>query len=253
VTHSPDIHSYTHTRTHSQRGFTLLELAVALFVVSVLLTGLISSIAIQVERRRVTDTRQQLEEAREALIGFALINKRLPGPADANGIERTNCVNEVDCTGLIPWATLGVRRLDAFDKVIRYSVTPALTSTTSLISLTSVGTKDIFRSSNPPTTTADVAQNAMAVIWSHGARNFGTTEDNTAIANATTGNLDEIANVTGTFSFGGAGSQYVSRPPSGSDYIDPVSGVATGEFDDLLVWLPTATVIARLSQAGRLP
>jgi prepilin-type N-terminal cleavage/methylation domain-containing protein len=237
----------------SHRGFTIIELSVSLFVVSVLLTGIVSSLAIHVERRRVVETKRQLDEIREALIGFAIANKRLPRPADALGHEIANCANDAACTGNIPWATLAVPKLDAFDKVIRYSVTPALANAPGNgITLTSTGNRDVYSSSQSTGISGDVANNAMAVIWSHGNRNFGSFADGTLVANASTGNLDEIANIGGTVGSGAVGTRFVSRVPSKADYRDAANN-ATGEFDDVVVWLPTATVIARLTAAGRIP
>jgi prepilin-type N-terminal cleavage/methylation domain-containing protein len=240
----------------SFKGFTIIELSVSLFVVSVLLTGIVSSLAVHVERRRVVETKRQLDEVREALIGFAIANKRLPRPADAYGHEISNCTTDAACTGNIPWATLAVPKLDAFDKVIRYSVTPVLANAVGNaingITLTSIGNKDVYSSSQSTAISGDVANNAMAVIWSHGNRNFGSFTDGTLVANASTGNLDEIANISGSIGSGQAGTRFVSHVPSKADYRDAANS-ATGEFDDIVVWLPTATVIARLTAAGRIP
>src|SRR3990167_394325 len=64
------------------KGFTLIELAVALFIVSLLLGGLLAPLSAQIQARRISDTNKSLHEIKEPLLGFAIIhNARLPCPA----------------------------------------------------------------------------------------------------------------------------------------------------------------------------
>ena len=51
-------------------GFTLIEMAMVLMIVGLLLGGLLPTISSQVEQRNVTETRKQLDEIQQALIGF---------------------------------------------------------------------------------------------------------------------------------------------------------------------------------------
>jgi len=71
---------------------------------------------------------QVMGETREALIGYAVLHGRLPRPSanSASGLEDVNaCVSEKQCTGYLPWATLGLAPTYARGKPLRYSVTPA--------------------------------------------------------------------------------------------------------------------------------
>lgn len=65
----------------TSRGFTLVELAVVMAIVALLLGGLMYTLAAQTEQRNFEETRRRLEQARELLLGFAIINGRLPCPA----------------------------------------------------------------------------------------------------------------------------------------------------------------------------
>lgn len=114
------------------RGFTLIELAIVLFVVALLLGGMLLPLAGQQDIRNYGDTQKILAEARSALIGFAMANDRLPCPASdtSNGAE-SFCLNASDdCTavttavqshgrcshpytGFLPAATLGFTPIDA--------------------------------------------------------------------------------------------------------------------------------------------
>ena len=69
---------------HRQYGFTLMELAVVLMIVGLLLGGLFIPLSSQRDLQGRQTTEKALADIREALIGFAVINGRLPCPAQAN-------------------------------------------------------------------------------------------------------------------------------------------------------------------------
>jgi len=96
-------------------GFTLIELAVGLFIVTLVLGALLVPLSQQVESRKFSETQRTLDLAVEALQGFAAINGRLPCPASAtsNGLESDGgvlgrCTNPLD--GFLPAATLGLNQ-----------------------------------------------------------------------------------------------------------------------------------------------
>ena len=99
-----------------QKGFTLLELSIVLLIVTLMLGGLLVPLAKQTESRQRNEALEQVNEIRERLIGFALINGRLPcyttqtDPANANyGLENSPCNPAVLTTdGILPWKTLGM-------------------------------------------------------------------------------------------------------------------------------------------------
>ena len=116
-----------------QRGFTLAELAIVFVIVALLIGGTVLTLSAQTEARENTDTQRTLDQAREALIGFALRNGRLPCPAPGGGVAvETFCVEPTGpaCTatqvvqthgrcwrnpgglpagiGFVPAATLGI-------------------------------------------------------------------------------------------------------------------------------------------------
>lgn len=224
-----------------QRGFSLIEIALVLVIVGLALGGIMSAIGPQLENKKISDTQKTLEETKEALIGYAIINKRLPGPATiaSNGLA-VACANEVACTGLIPWATLGVPKLDAWAKVIRYSVTPAYVNA-DIPSSPPAATKTIRTRTGG--VLVDEPPTVPVVVFSQGNANFGTTDSGGTIVNgAAPNNLDEISNNTGGTG-GAAGTIFIRRAPSGA-------AVAGGEFDDLVVTLTNTILIARMAKAG---
>ena len=112
----------------TQRGAALLLL------VAVLGLGAASLLMSAFSRNGAEAARQQrtlaiLAQARDALTGFAATNGRLPRPASSatDGRERpAECASDADCSGFLPWVALGVPGLDAWGKVLRYSVTPEM-------------------------------------------------------------------------------------------------------------------------------
>lgn len=56
----------------TQNGFSLIELAIVLVIVTILIGGLAVPLSAQIEARRIAETRKTMEEAREALMGYAM-------------------------------------------------------------------------------------------------------------------------------------------------------------------------------------
>src|SRR3954470_7571654 len=73
----------------SPRGFTLVELAMALFVMALLMGTVMYTLAAQNDQRMRTESLRSLDEAKELLTTFAIVNGRLPCPAStaSNGVE----------------------------------------------------------------------------------------------------------------------------------------------------------------------
>lgn len=54
------------------RGFTLIELAIVLVIITILIGGLAMPLSAQIQARRIAETKKVLEEAREAIAGYAI-------------------------------------------------------------------------------------------------------------------------------------------------------------------------------------
>lgn len=251
--------------TFVAKGFTLIELAIVLFVIALLLGGMLLPLAGQQDIRNFGDTQKILTESRDALLGFAMANDRLPCPATTpNGVESPlgggACTNPHD--GFLPAATLGLSPVDAQGyrldgwggnsvNRIRYAVTTANTNafttqngmkTTGMTTL--APDLEICNSGAQirippivtlPDTTAmychpsyRVSQDAVAVIYSVGK-------------NASTG---------GT----GADENHNPNPKStlAADraFVNAQQGIA---FDDQMLWLSKSMLFNRMVAAGRLP
>ena len=115
------------------KGFTLVELSVALVIVGLLLAAAMIPLSAQVDLRNIADTRRSLEQIKEAIIGFAQANGRLPCPATGTiasgasgaGVESVSSNACSSAFGVLPWATLGVPETDAWGRRFSYAVAPA--------------------------------------------------------------------------------------------------------------------------------
>lgn len=231
-------------------GFTLIEMAIVLVIVGLLLGGLLMPLSAQMEQRRIGETQKAMEEIKEALIGFAVANKRFPRPATSaiNGAENlAPCPNDAACSGFIPWTTLGVTKSDAWGKIIRYSVTPDFANAD--ITLATVANRKVLTRDGVGATSYLVGQPtcdasnpcAPVVIFSHGKARLGTTDAGVAIPEDTVTNLDEDANNTGP-------TVYYQRTPS-----EGTAAATGGEFDDLVTWISPNILFNRMVAAGKLP
>jgi prepilin-type N-terminal cleavage/methylation domain-containing protein len=213
-----------------QNGFTLIEMAMVLMIVALLLGGLLPTISSQVEQRHMTDTRKQLDEIQQALIGYAIINGKLPCPAKPSIATGSANAGMADCTlttGVLPWATLGVTETDAWGR--RFTYTASNTFTTSTFSLASAGTLTV---KSAATGGSNIANNIPAVFVSHGKNGSGAYLPSGTQISASS-DPDELDNSNG-------GTVFVSHVP-------------TPTFDDLVVWISPNILFNRMVAAGKLP
>lgn len=233
----------------TNRGFTLVEIAIVMAIIGLLLGGLLVPLSAQVDAQRSSETQKAINEIREALMGFALANGRLPCPADPAiatgsvnaGMEDptpmvTVCAREL---GVLPWVTLGVPETDAWGRRYTYRVTaifadaigttfgctPSTTPTQSSFALCSLG--DITVTDGA----VNIATDIPAVIVSHGKNGLGAyTSLGTQIAGAT-GNEQENADADTTF----------------------VNTSFTPTYDDQVAWISTNILMNRMVAAQKLP
>jgi prepilin-type N-terminal cleavage/methylation domain-containing protein len=229
------------------KGFTLVEMAIVLVIVGLLIGGLVTPLSVQLEQRRVADTQRGMEEAREALIGFAVRNGYLPCPAISatNGLEDrggARCSNERRI-GFLPWATLGLNKLDSWNHLYLYSVTPAFSDSANVFRLNTprditVASRDALGNFVSATAVNDIP----AVILSHGRNGFGAYSDaGIRQADAGAGNVDEKVNMNP------AGQAFITRVASDN------ATAPGGAYDDIVLWLSPNILYNRMLAAQRLP
>ena len=229
-----------HNTWSGQRGFTLVEMAIVMVVLGLLLGGILAPLSARQEQDRRNKNAALLDQAREALIGYAITNGYLPCPDTdpvnnpGSGTENSPCTstNNTFAQGRLPWATLGINaEYDAWGAPhqFRYIVNGAFTNTPFKLGAAGTGNGIIEVHSNAATCNTNnnqVASNVPALIWSSAQNDY-----------ASQGSVDEQENLNGD-------RCYVFR-----EY----NIAKNQQFDDQMVWLSPGILFNRMIEAGQLP
>jgi prepilin-type N-terminal cleavage/methylation domain-containing protein len=268
------------SRRTGQRAFSLVEMAVVLAIVGILLAMGMYTLSAQQDQRAREDTQRHLEDAREALLGFAVANGRLPCPASAtsSGAESDSPSGSGACTnphdGFLPAITLGFQpvdangfALDAWNNRIRYAVaqnisgcagtsnTPHFTSKTKL--------KQNGMSCQPNTNDLLICKSTT----SSPAPSPGScgTASNILTNNSPSGTVVAVVFSTGK-NYALAASAAAATAAGKFDEAENLDGDSVfishtpapenaggGEYDDMVIWIPVGVLYGRLASAGVLP
>lgn len=262
-------------------GFTLIELAVVMAIIGLLLGSAMYTFSARVDQQNRNETQRKLEEAKELLLSFAIVNGRLPCPARSNsaGAETRDGAGECKDAasvedyyggtltdgatgGLLPAVTIGFQptdsagfAIDAWGNRIRYAIAKTITGTSCggvtphFVHATNLKANGITCAPSDL-----IVCNVTQTIAGGSACSTGTAVTNKEVVAAivfSTGKngslgpqgTNETENINGQ---GTANRVFVSKTP------DSV-GATTGEFDDMMVWIPVGVLYGRLIAAGVLP
>ena len=247
-----------------QAGFSLVEMAIVLAILGFVLTALLLPLRAQREQAAQLQTLSTLETAKQALLGFAQANGRLPCPAIAgSGVAAPNasgpCTQQV---GFLPATTLGLQpvnaqgfAVDAWNNPIRYAVTQSDVNIT-----TGVATL------NPVFTTSSGVSNAGIANLSQSASlrvcasssTFPTTcsappvssENNYLINNA----VVVIFSIGATGTEGAGSADETENLDTDAVFVgrDISLAAAPNEFDHLVTWISPYVLYNAMIQAGQL-
>jgi len=264
-------------RAHAA-GFTLVEIAIAIFIITILLGSILVPLTTQVEQRQVSETQKMMEDIKEALIGHAVAKGYLPCPDRTSGGAGTandtanDGVEDFDpgpagtglCLGTlsgsavpplagstrrvvgnVPWVTLGLGASDPWGNHFRYAVDLEFSARSGTIgtsfSLASAADLGVCTSAACTTrlTSTTAGDAAVAVIISHGKNGRSAINSITNTANPAATSVDELDNVSpATFT----SRTITALAPDDANY-----------FDDLVTWLGKYTLFNRMVAAGKLP
>jgi type II secretory pathway pseudopilin PulG len=262
------------TRCNRGAGFTLIEIAVAIFIITLLLGSILVPLTTQVESRNYDTTQRILDQAREALLGYAAAYGYFPCPASStsNGLEAGAnhatgaCAAAVTGAntwiGFLPAATLGFTPVDpsgyAVDawgltqNRIRYAV-----SNTTVNAITNPFTKT---NGMKNAGMANITNAALLYVCNSGTGVVAGTNCGTALT--LTSNAPVVIWSVGPNAATGGGSVHEAQNPNpnggSADRLfvsraRATAGAAGGEFDDIVTWIGPPAVFNRLITAGQLP
>jgi prepilin-type N-terminal cleavage/methylation domain-containing protein len=239
---------------NSVRGFSLIELAMVLFIVSLLLGGLLMPLATQLDARKRGEAQEQLERIREALIGFTILNGRLPchttesDPANINyGLEDAVTCNPSENTpgwvgdGILPWKTLGLDNgLDPWGSQRTTSGDP-------WTGYWRYRVHDNFSTTPVSLLTDPSSSNKLCVVDANGNLIISTSENPVAIVYST--GVNQVPD--------GQNASYEATSMS-TDCINNTPIIYQGStpssnFDDITIWLTRPLLFNRMVSAGVLP
>jgi prepilin-type N-terminal cleavage/methylation domain-containing protein len=225
-------------------GFTLIELAVAMFIIVLLLGSILVPLTTQVEQRQISDAQKTLEEIKEVLIGYALTNGYLPCPDTNNdGLEDRvagRCgAGGTSITGNLPWSDLGIASADVWGNRFRYVINESFARSDIPFSLNTTGTNVRVCTTTVPSCATTLSTTAVAAVLSLGRNGYGATNSLSGAQNPAASSLDEQENYD-------TDRDVVSRTRT-------EIGSTVGEFDDIVTWLSKYTLYNRMVTAGKLP
>jgi len=208
------------------RGFSLVELAVVLAIVALLIGSAMMTLSAQVETRNNDETVRRLNAAADAIVAFAIVNRRLPCPARFAATHSSGL--ESFCTAAT--GTCAVARNKAG-------------------CTTSPGTNHVFTAEgNMRTYGVGCRPNDLDVCTTAACAARVVSQDTAVLVVFSTGKNGAIAGAHGadeTENIDGD-AVFVNRTPSGADS-------AGGAYDDLMVIVPVGVVYSKLISAGVLP
>ena len=239
------------------QGFTLVELTIVMVIVALLLGGLLVPLSAQQDVRQLAETEKQLAETRDALVGYAQINGRLPCPASNQNGKENRDAGTLQCAtlfGFLPWVDLGVRPSDPWGRLISYRVSSAFSQSgtngtypvLTTLSAAQLKIQGHNTDNSYPDLTNDAPREVVFVVLSHGKNGYHGTNTDGSAGPADTGitNPDEDINRNAVTAI--ANTIFISRT------FTPNGAPTVGAFDDQLLWVPRSVLINRLITAGKI-
>ena len=254
-----------------------------LFIVGLLLGGILVPLSTKLEQDSRDRTQVVLDDIKEALLGYTVINGRMPCPdcpdgnAPCNAVAAANrndgiadwsgtvgtrtCIVQV---GNLPWVDLQVPEFDSWNRHFTYRVTPEFSRESNTAAcgtpavdvsfeLCTAGDIDIYSSYTPPPypATPTVAENVPAIVVSHGSDAYEPAQTNQQVENYDRNpvNPDTGSAILSSYTSG----NYSANVFIYADFARDTSLDPPTRFDDLIMWISPNLLMNRMIISGRLP
>ena len=258
---------------NNYNGFTLVELAMVLFILALLLGTLLTPLATSIEQQDRETTTKLLEDIRDSLLGYAIVNGHFPCPdcsdtvtgscatvntvdsswinnGEEDGVDNpvTTATNDrssanfVSCAtevGNLPWVTLDVPENDAWGTRFIYRVNTVFADNTD-------GTASCTNPAANVSFCLDSANDATLDVQDVSGSSVAA--DVPAIVVSVGNNSDELfAN------FSSLEQQNQDGTTNTIFISDDYQQQSGAEFDDLLIWITPPTLMFHMVKAEKLP
>lgn len=271
------------SRSARARGFTLIEVAIALVLLGLASGTVVLVLRQQLVQRQMAETDAILAQSNEALLAFVTSNGRLPCPATAatRGVESiaTKTGNVWTCTseiGFLPAVTLGMANLDSWGllegawhdasgstngtylRAIRYSVASlAPTGVAGALTSPALGGLPGNPTQRLAVQNAITSNNGLFVCYSSSGILLVGNRCGPAVTNLLAPNVAAIV-----WSLGFDAPSLAQYSADENQNLNPGTtrviishtytplGQAGGPFDDQVTWIPYSAVADRLVYAG---
>ena len=256
-------------------GFTLVELSIVLIIVALLIGGMLVPLSAQKDLQNTNETQKQLADVKEALLGFAAAQGRLPCPATLTSTGRESfCTTEAgSCTeqfavpthgrcteffnGFVPAATLGLSPtsnqglvIDSWGNPLRYAVSDKTAGSVTFFFTKPSGIQSAWTADPIP------LQSDLLRICNTAAHITGTGDSADCPTTPTADRMTDSAAAV-LFSTGKNGGTAPVSADERANWTNSsdrafVSATPSPTFDDLVTWLSPSILYNRMITAGRL-
>lgn len=251
-----------------EAGFSLVELSIVILIMGLILGGIALPLAQQRDNARLAEAERQIDDVRDALEGYLLVNGELPCPATP-GSGGAAAPSGGSCTrqhGFVPATTLDLRGsrnddnllLDPWGAPLRYSVTAVDTDGNgdwdfvNAADLRIVGLAALA----PDLVVCRTASGASATAC--GSANDTLTATTPLVVYslgkdwAQFSSSDQVENVGANVGGGPSGTSY--RVAVDNVFVSRGRSIQAGnEYDDVVAWVSANAVYKRLVDAGFVP
>lgn len=273
------------------RGFTLVEIAIVLLIVTILLGYSVAMLTVQQELKQYRQAEKEMQRIVEAVEAFAQVNGYLPCPAwaddlaaptvSSNGAECREDGGALDCNGsdpatdscdvwfgYVPGKTLGLTGrysqntgllLDPWGMPYRYQVSDSNVDSNATPGATAED-DFVMLGEMQDEGIANLSPDLFVCNADPSPGSAGTDTDCGGAGNTLVGDLPVVILSTGKDKLGNvSGNSWIQRENLDNGVNDRVfvsttiSTQANAEFDDLVKWVPANVLYSKMIEAGQLP
>ncbi len=245
----------------NRNGFTLIELAMVLFIIGLVMGGMMVPLATAIDGKRLDAARNEAELIKEAMVSYAIQYGALPCPSQIADRADLNWGKSGDCSleGYVPWADIGLSPMNTWGEGTaeqwRMRVDQAFAVT--------------FRPNTAPSDNLVVSDATGQLLTSGDPRCFDS-GDSLVVCNGPYSRREEprytpaiIFNIGENGVADGENAAWEASPCSnstgyGTTVVDPLcwgkplyqGGAWAEDFDDVVDWLSHPAMIYRMVASG---